>query len=179
MNYGQSTGFSITMLRPEPSLDNQFLAEHIARLCDSYHRLTGKWLTDLADFDPADSQNLAQAIYYAPFSLLSHGTEPDPIFNYANLTAQRLFEMDWSEFTQLPSRRSAEAVNQAQREKLLATVTQQGFIEGYTGLRVSKRGKRFSITNVTIWNVLDTAGNYYGQAAVWRPIAFEKQAISD
>ncbi|MFM7189784.1 MAG: MEKHLA domain-containing protein [Microcystaceae cyanobacterium] len=157
------------MLRPEPSPENHFLAEHLVRLCDSYHRLTQKTLTDLSPLNPTP-QDLAKAIYYAPFSLLSHGTEPDPIFNYANVTAQRLFEMDWSEFTQLPSRRSAEEVNQAQREKLLATVTQQGFIEGYTGRRISKTGKRFPITHVTIWNVLDEGGNYYGQAAVWVPI---------
>ena len=51
---------------------------------------------------------LARALYEAPFALVSHNTDSDPRFNYANRTALTLFEMNWNEFTTLPSRMSAE-----------------------------------------------------------------------
>ena len=36
----------------------------------------------------------AEALMDAPFVVLSHGTEDDPIFNYGNLAAQKLF-LEW------------------------------------------------------------------------------------
>ncbi|MFD8646950.1 MEKHLA domain-containing protein [Streptomyces mirabilis] len=43
----------------------------------------------------------------APFGLLAHDTSADPIFIYANSTAQRCFEYTWHEFVRLPFRLSA------------------------------------------------------------------------
>jgi len=48
---------------------------------------------------------------------------------------------------------------------LLAEVTEQGYIDHYEGVRLSKTGKRFLIKNAVVWNLLDDDGGYKGQAA--------------
>lgn len=148
---------------PEPSPQNHYLAEHIALLRNSFHRLLGEDLIDPSLDDIA----AAQAIYHAPFVVLSHGTEADPVFNYGNQTAQTLFEMTWEELTALPSRQSAALPTQAARARLLEAVTTQGYIRNYEGIRIAKSGRRFWIRDVTVWNLTDSAGSYAGQAAIY------------
>ncbi|MCX7627077.1 MAG: MEKHLA domain-containing protein [Methylophilaceae bacterium] len=104
----------------------------------------------------------------APFALVSHGTEADPIFNYGNATALRLFGMDWAAFTTLPSRLSAMPMDRAERARVLACVARDGYIDGYTGVRVRADGRRFRIQGVTVWNLVDERGAPYGQAALIR-----------
>ena len=148
---------------PEPSENNAYLLEHITLIRDSLQRLTGKDFTDFG----FSTKNLAKELYHAPFALVSHNTDPDPIFNYANLTAQKLFEMNWSEFTSLPSHQSAEVPNQEERSELLKVVTTQGFIDNYAGIRISKNQRRFQIQDVLVWNLFNPENQYYGQAAFW------------
>ena len=52
-------------------------------------------------------------LYDAPAALLMHGNEADPVFCYANRTAQRLWGLTWNEFMRLPSRLSAEPLVQS------------------------------------------------------------------
>ncbi|MFP4247910.1 MAG: MEKHLA domain-containing protein [Halochromatium sp.] len=131
-------------------------------LCASYQRLTGRDLI-IADTNPSP----AEALYHAPFVVLSHGTEPDPIFNYANLSAQRLFEMTWAQLTAMPSRLSAEPLSREERAHLLAAVAEHGFIDDYRGVRVSSSGRRFMIEQATVWNLTDAQGRPAGQAATF------------
>jgi hypothetical protein len=72
-------------------------------------------------------------------------------------------------FARLPSRLSAEPLAQDMRVKLLEKVTQQGYVDGYSGVRIASSGKRFMITDTTVWNLVDAAGGYHGQAAVFSP----------
>ena len=141
-----------------PNAENHYLAEHIKLISRSFQNLLGYPLLP-------DTDNLAERLFYAPFVLLSHNTESDPIFNYANAQGLQLFELDWQELITLPSRASAEAMNQTAREKIMAQVTAQGFTTAYRGVRVSKTGKRFEIINAIIWNLTDSSGVYQGQAA--------------
>jgi hypothetical protein len=113
-----------------------------------------------------DPHSAAQFIFDAPYMLVSHDKSIDPIFNYGNRTALDLFAMNWDEFTSIPSRLSAEPVNQQERSRLLARVTTYGFIDDYTGIRISKTGKRFRLENAIVWNAIDADGNYHGQAAI-------------
>lgn len=139
-------------------------------LCASYRHWIGHDLLDPA----ADGKPLADLLDAVPFAVVSHGTEDDPIFNYGNRTALALFEMSWEAFTVLPSRLSAEPLAQAERERLLKQVAENGYIDDYTGIRISASGKRFLIRNATVWNLLDEAGQHYGQAALlrdWQPLA--------
>ena len=104
--------------------------------------------------------------------MVSHGIQVDPIFNYANPTALDLFEMDWGAFTKLPSRLSAEFMEQGERAILLERVAQQGFVDDYCGVRISATGKRFMVRNACVWNLADEKGAYYGQAALLKEWVF-------
>jgi hypothetical protein len=88
------------------------------------------------------NHTLAEALCRAPFVVLSHGTEPDPLSNGDNLTAQRLFEMTWAQITAMPSRLSAEPLSCEERARLLAAVSERGFIDDYRGVRVSSTRRR-------------------------------------
>jgi MEKHLA domain len=110
---------------------------------------------------------LAKNIFAAPFVLVSHGTETDPVLNYGNAAALQLWEMSWEELTSTPSRLTAEAPNREERARLLAAVTKNGFMDDYSGIRISKNGRRFRIAQATVWNLLDERGHYAGQAATF------------
>lgn len=146
----------------EPGPDNLFCAEHARLLLDSYRRLTGRELVPAGD--PAQR---ARALYEADFVVVSHDTAPDPVFNYANLAAQHLFETDWDTFITLPSRLSAGPVHRDERRRLLDAVTRHGYIDNYAGIRVTQSGRQFRIEAATVWNLADDGGNYAGQAAMF------------
>lgn len=151
----------------EPSPENDFLADHVKLLADSFERWTGRPLI------PAGGMNPAESLYRGEFVVVSHATEPDPIFNYGNLRAQELFEMSWDELTRLPSRCSAEPLEQAERERLMQAVRQRGFIDDYRGVRISAQGRRFLIEQAIVWNVVDAQDRVVGQAAMfdrWKPL---------
>ncbi len=151
-----------------PAKKNSFLVEHAKLLKDSYRHLL---LKDLIENIHSD-EVFARQLFHAPFAVVSHDTGSDPVFNYANLKALELFELSWEDFTRLPSTLSAEPVNQAERERLLAEVTQKGYIDHYEGVRISSTGKRFLIKNAVVWNLRDSEGNYQGQAAWFGEWAF-------
>lgn len=143
-----------------PRLD--LLIPHTLCLFRSLKHWTGR------DIFPAlgDSQ-LAKAAFEAPFVLVSHGIEPDPVLNYGNRAALSLWEMSWDELTRTPSRYTAEAPNREERARLLDRVTRHGFIDDYSGVRISKSGRRFRIARATVWNLLALNGLHCGQAAMF------------
>jgi hypothetical protein len=110
---------------------------------------------------------LAQKVFEAPFVLVSHGTEADPVLNYGNAAALALWEMSWEELTRTPSRLTAEAPNREERARLLDAVTRRGFIDDYSGVRISKSGRRFRISRATVWNLLTETNQPCGQAAMF------------
>jgi hypothetical protein len=148
---------------PAPEESNGFLAERARRLIESYRRWTGRDLVD-RELSPVEQ---ARALFEAPFVTASHGTEADPVFNYANRAALTLFETSWPDFTSMPSRLSAEPVAREERAQLLARVNRHGFIDDYSGIRISASGRRFRIRRATVWNVVDARGVPAGQAVVF------------
>ena len=133
----------------------------------SYHRLIGRHLVD------PNQTDIWRACWTAPRVIVAHGTEPDPIFFYGNELALERFELDFSAFTRLLSRHSAEPEQREEREALLARVRETGFIDDYAGVRISASGKRFRIEQAVVWNVLDESGQRLGQAATfehWVPL---------
>ncbi|CAL1240781.1 MEKHLA domain-containing protein [Candidatus Methylocalor cossyra] len=151
----------------QPSEANAYLADHVARLGNSFYHWTGRSL-----FDPRMTpQEAARYLFHAPFAVVSHDHRPDPVFNYGNQTALALFGMRWEEFTALPSRLSAERQERAARERLLAAVAERGYVDDYRGIRIARHGRRFLIERATVWNVLDAQSRPCGQAAYfteWR-----------
>lgn len=151
-----------------PSNSNHFLVSQAELIAESFQRLLGKPLLN----NEEKYEVLAEHLFHAPFVLLSHNTEPEPIFNYANAQALALFELSWEELIRFPSRLSAEPVNQQERAKLLAEVTTNGFIDNYQGIRISKTGKRFKISKAVVWNLVDSEKIYRGQAACFSDWVF-------
>jgi hypothetical protein len=79
--------------------------------------------------------------------------------------------MSWEKFIQLPSRLSAETDSQKERDRILKKVSENGYVDNYTGIRISNKGKRFQIKNAIVWNVIDQ-DRHYGQAALIREWTF-------
>lgn len=144
-------------------LPNDFIVAHTTCLARSFKKWTGRDLLP-GNFSAAE---LAEKIYTAPFVVVSHGTQADPILNYGNRTALALWELSWEEFTRTPSRLTAEAPRREERARLLEIVTRQGFIDNYSGIRVSKSGRRFEILQATVWNLVTETGEPCGQAATF------------
>ncbi len=134
---------------------------HCRLMADSYQHWTGG---ELAGDEP-DPALFARRLYEASFVLVSHGTEQDPLFNFGNLAAQRLWELDWGQLVGMPSRRSAESVAQDDRSEALKSALCGGWVSGYSGVRISASGQRFLIRGGIIWNLLDAQGGLRGQAA--------------
>jgi hypothetical protein len=136
---------------------------HSKRLCRSFEHWLGKPLIALKGTDA----QIERSLFEAPFILVSHGTQPDPILNYGNQAALNLWQMDWVQFTSTPSRLTAEPVTQAERERLLSQAATHGYIDNYNGIRISSTGQRFYIKAAIVWNVLDEEGQKCGQAATF------------
>jgi hypothetical protein len=132
-------------------------------MSQSYTHWTGRNII----FPEAEGYALAERLYHAPFVLLSHDGKIDPMFRYANLSAQRLWSRSWDDFTLLPSRLSADAHEREERQRLLDKVNEKGYVDDYQGIRVTSDGKRFKIRRCTVWNVMDMRNRVIGQAAMF------------
>lgn len=137
---------------------------HAVRLMDSYRRWTGKSLLDETD----DPDRPFEELFHAPIVVLSHGTEADPVLNFGSRKALELWEMDWDTFTRTPSRLTAEPMEREERARFMKAVGERGYVDDYTGVRISSTGKRFYIMQATVWNVTDENGVIHGQAATFR-----------
>ncbi len=134
------------------------LSYKLMLISESFHRLTGRPLLDDA---------LPESLWSAPRVIVAHGTEADPVFFYGNRMALDVFEMDFANFTQLPSRYSAEPMNRDERARLLERVSRDGYIDDYAGVRISATGQRFRIEQAVVWNLVDADGKLHGQAATF------------
>lgn len=155
----------------EPLWHSVPLQHHAVRLLRSHRERTGREL--IPGMDLSAPAAVARGVFEASRVIVSHGTESDPILNYGNATALELWEMSWDEFTRTPSRLTAEPPNRDERARLLAEVAARGFIDNYSGIRISKTGRRFRIERATVWNVTDESGVRIGQAATfdrWFPV---------
>ncbi|MBE2180347.1 MAG: MEKHLA domain-containing protein [Chthoniobacterales bacterium] len=148
------------MSAPRPSTD---LAAPTRLILANHRRLLGR------DLIPGDAADPVRDLFEAPFVMLSalgpFGS--DHIFNYANRTALVAFETSWDDLIGRPSSESAEPVHREERRRLLDEVGRHGFIEDYSGIRISRKGRRFRILRATVFNLLDDTGTYAGQAATF------------
>ena len=80
--------------------------------------------------------------------------------------------MDWDQFTQTPSRLTAEPVNREERARMLEQAKTHGYISDYRGIRISSSGKRFLVEKATVWNIQKPDGTPLGQAAMFSDWAY-------
>jgi hypothetical protein len=142
---------------------------HVQVLLDSFARLLGRELMPRA----GSVEEQAERLFHAPFVVVSHGTEADPVLNYGNAAALALWEMDLATLTRTPSRLTAEPVHRDERARLLERTLRDGYVDDYAGIRISSTGKRFRIEQAIVWNLVDSAGIRHGQAATfdrWTPL---------
>lgn len=132
-------------------------------LLDSY----AHWLKK--ELIPRQGTSLEQAerLFTCPFVVVSHGLQDDPILNYGNRAALILWEMDWDQLTQTPSRQTAEPVNREERVRMLEQARTHGYISDYRGIRISRSGKRFLVERATVWTIHKPDGTPLGQAATF------------
>lgn len=142
---------------------------HVQVVLDSFARLLGRELMSRA----GSVEEQAERLFHAPFVVVSHGTEADPVLNYGNAAALALWEMDFATLTRTPSRLTAEPVHRDERARLLERTLRDGYVDDYAGIRISSTGKRFRIEQAIVWNLVDAAGIRHGQAATfdrWTPL---------
>jgi hypothetical protein len=130
----------------------------LADLAASFLRLTGRTLVE---------PPTPEAFWRAPRAIVAHGVEADPLFFYGNRLALALFEAPARDFVRLPSRASAEPALQAARDRLMARVTADGYVDDYAGVRISATGRRFRIEGAVVWTVTGPSGAPVGQAATF------------
>ncbi|MFM8879660.1 MAG: MEKHLA domain-containing protein [Verrucomicrobiota bacterium] len=145
---------------------------------ESHRHWTGRDL--VPGLPPPGSDARYTTLWSMPRVLVSHGIQDDPVFWYGNRAALELWELDWEAFTRTPSRYTAEAPLRDERARLLERVTRHGFIDDYSGVRISRTGKRFRIGQAVVWNLRDERGARAGQAASftdWEPLPMKTAAI--
>ncbi|MEK7259609.1 MAG: MEKHLA domain-containing protein [Pseudomonadota bacterium] len=143
-----------------PALLRDHAGPRMSLIAESYARLLGRPLL-------GDGADPVQGLWSLPRVVLAHGTETDPLFFYGNCLALELFELTPEQLITMPSRLSAEPLRREERAQLLARVAENGFIDDYSGIRVSSGGRRFRIYDAVVWNLIDTSGKLHGQAATF------------
>jgi hypothetical protein len=115
--------------------------------------------------------------------VVSHTAAAEPVFNYGNAAALALFGYDFATFTALPSSASAPQGAQAERAAALAAALgSSGCARGYSGVRVTRTGRRFTIEGATLWTLRtlsgpgtelgESGGKVLGQAATFSSIVW-------
>jgi hypothetical protein len=145
-----------------------YFVQRAAEILAAYRHWLGRDLVEHC----ADPVENSRKLFHAKFVVVAHGTEADPILNYANQRALQLWEMDWEQFRQTPSRLTAEPVHRDERARMLELTRQQGYFADYSGVRISSTGRRFRIDQALVWNLLQDDGTPAGQAAMFADWTF-------
>ena len=106
-----------------------------------------------------------QELFACGFPVLAHDGGLEPKLTYANAAALGLWDAPWDDLVGLPSRLTAPTAEQAERSLALNKAKSEDAIEGYSGIRISRKGRRFMIQNARIWTLWDEQQQAFGQAA--------------
>ncbi|MFM8495456.1 MAG: MEKHLA domain-containing protein [Planctomycetia bacterium] len=131
-------------------------------ILDSHRRLLGREVVERSG-DPAED---ARRLFDLPQAVLAHDTAPQPCLDWANHAAARAFDATPKSLLGRPSADTAPADARADRHALFDVLARQGFVTGYSGVRISLTGRRFVIDDVTVLEITDAAGRPTGHAAV-------------
>ena len=134
-------------------------------LLESFRRTTGQDLAGVvANHDDVDT---ALRLYEADAVVLSHGTESDPVLNYANAAALRRWACTWPEFVGMPSRTTAAPAERSARADAFDRMRRTGWADDYSGVRVDRFGRRFEIIGAVLWEIRDPDGRHVGDGATF------------
>lgn len=147
----------------QPSWQQPGWIAHTQLLLESYRHWLGRDLVDRS----GDLDAQAERLFEAPFVVVSHGTQADPILSYGNRTALNLWKLDIATLLATPSRQTAEPMHRDERARLLDRTSREGYVDDYEGIRIASDGRRFRIRDALIWNLIDARGDLVGQAATF------------
>ena len=95
-----------------------------------------------------DPTEAAKLLFFLPNRVVvSHGTQNDaegPVLNYGNSAALKRWGASWEELTSMPSKYTAETLEQTAREEFLRKVYADGVVENYSGVRIGLDKSRYS-----------------------------------
>ena len=155
-------GAIIAGMKPSERADDSFRACRAREILDSYRRLLGRELLPRSGEATEDARRL----FDLPLAVLAHDASPAPLLDWANLAAARAFDSTPESLLGRPSAATAPADAAADRRALFDVLARQGFVTGYSGVRISLTGRRFVIDDVTVFEVTDATGRPAGHAAV-------------
>jgi MEKHLA domain len=150
-----------------PNADNNYHREHVLMLLENLERWTGY---DLIEDYGFSLDELGAQVFNADFYLLSHNNATDPILTYGNQQVLARWEVSWEELTNMHSRETAKPIDRVARSAMMERVKVDNYLKGYSGVRVSKTGKEFTISDGIIWNLFANNGDFYGQAAWFKDV---------
>jgi MEKHLA domain len=150
-----------------PAPENNYQQEHVLILLNNFKRWTSRDL--MAEYG-LSIETLGEQVFNADFYLLSHDRSADPILTYGNKQVLDLWEVSWAELTMMHSHDTAKPVDRLARAAMMDRVKRYNYVDGYSGIRISKTGKEFKILDGVIWNLFRDNGEAYGQAAWFKSI---------
>jgi hypothetical protein len=151
-----------------PGPDNDWQADHVARLLSAFTRATGR---DLAAEMGLDPERPGRSAWNGDFALLSHRGDAQATLNYGNRFVLDLWECDWAALTAMPSAATApQGDDVAKRTAMMEAVIRNGYVGNYSGRRISAKGRLFLIENATIWRLVDEGGEPFGVAASFKSV---------
>ena len=131
---------------PSPIWYSDLMVNHASNLIKSYFHVTGgKELVPMRilENDPAEA---AKLLFFLPDRVVvSHGNQKDldgPVLNYGNSAALKRWGASWEELTNMPSKYTAETVEQSARAEFMRKVTDDGVVENYSGVRIALNKSR-------------------------------------
>jgi len=132
-------------------------------ILNSYNRLVGRELVE----QTGSKVEQAERLFRAPFVVIAHGREADPILSYGNNTALQLWKLSIPVLLKTPSRETTEPIHRDDRVRVLDRTTRDGYVDDYRGIRIATNGERFQVERATVWNLTDGSGKPLGQAATF------------
>jgi len=150
------------------------LENHIRLLNQSLQDSSGQslfgWIQTQQYIDGENQliEESAQALHNnTRFGVLSHGTQPDPVYNYGNLASLELFEQTIEKLCQTPSRFSTIPELMEDRSDLIKAIEEDGHGTIHSAIRISAEGHPFEIPQIKVWTVRDDDGKRIGLAAIY------------
>lgn len=101
------------------------------------------------------------------FGILSHGTQPDPIYNYGNRASLILFDQTLENLCKTASRYSTVESLMEDREQLIQQINSVGHGTISNAIRTTTKGKLFVMETIWIWHVYHPDGRRIGLAALY------------
>ncbi|CAJ1964034.1 unnamed protein product [Cylindrotheca closterium] len=148
-------------------IDN--LSAHIGHLDRSLKKSSGTGLFDWINERSEDVEVTTADLLdeNQRFGVLSHGMQPDPIFNYGNKASLELFGYEIKDLCRTASRLSTVPELMKDRETLIKEIESRGYGYISDAVRVKSDGELFVIDRILVWTVFDDAGRRIGLAAVY------------